>query len=61
MAGLYIILVSMLSMETFIKENHYYLFYLGLSIYPKFLFILDKDLKNVKVDVRVGQKVDTVG
>ena len=61
MAGLFIIFNSMLSMEKFIKDNHYYLFYLALAVYPKFLFILDENLENLKIDVWVGQKVDTVG
>lgn len=54
MAGLFIIFISMLSMEKFLSENHYYLFYLALAVYPKFLFILDEKLENIKVDVRVG-------
>ena len=37
------------------------MYYLGVSFYPKMLFILDQDLKELAVNVRVGQTVDVVG
>jgi 26S proteasome regulatory subunit N1 len=41
--------------------NHYFLYYLVVSMYPRFLITLDEDLKSVATSVRVGQAVDTVG
>ncbi len=35
--------------------------YLGLSLNPKYLFVLDEDLKEMDINVRVGQALDTVG
>jgi 26S proteasome regulatory subunit N1 len=62
LASLFIISMSMLKMEhNFIKNNHYLLYYLGVSFYPKMLFFLDEDLKELSVNVRVGQSVDVVG
>lgn len=37
------------------------LYYLVLAMYPRMMVTLDEDLKPLKVDVRVGQAVDTVG
>ena len=62
LASLFIISMSMLDMQrNFIKNNHYLLYYLGVSFYPKMLFFLDQDLKELNVSVRVGQTVDVVG
>jgi 26S proteasome regulatory subunit N1 len=61
-ASLVILAFSMMNMQEFlIKNNHYLFYYLTLSIYPKMLFFLDEDLKEIKVNVRVGQAIDTVG
>jgi 26S proteasome regulatory subunit N1 len=61
-ASLIILAFSMMNMQEFlIKNNHYILYYLGLAIYPKMLFYLDEELKEMKVNVRVGQAIDTVG
>ena len=35
--------------------------YLGLSLNPKYLFVLDENLKEMDINVRVGQALDTVG
>ena len=61
-AALIVLAFSMLHTEDFlVKNNHYLIYYLSLAINPKMLFFLDEDLKEVKVSVRVGQAVDTVG
>lgn len=60
-ASLMIIAVTMLDMQHSILEaNHYLIYYLGLAFYPKMLFCLDEDLKELDVNVRVGQAVDVV-
>lgn len=52
----------MMNMDEFLVKNHHYmLFYLGLSFYPKMLFVLDENLENVPTNIRVGQGVDVVG
>lgn len=62
LAGLVITAFAMLNFEEFlIKHNHYMLLYLSLAMYPKMLFYVNEDLKEVKTAVRVGQAVDTVG
>ena len=61
-AALMIICYAMLDMEhSFIKNNHYLIYYLGVAFYPKMLFCLDENLKEMDVNVRVGQSVDVVG
>ncbi len=61
-AGLFIIFNAMLDMqENLIKNHHYMLYYTALGIYPKMLFVLDENLENVDVTLRVGQSLDTVG
>jgi hypothetical protein len=37
------------------------LYYLGLVVYPKWLFTIDDKGENVAMDVRVGKAVDVVG
>jgi 26S proteasome regulatory subunit N1 len=62
LAGLITVLYAATDMETFICGNyHYFLFYLVLSMYPRMLVTLNDKLENVKVSVKVGQAVDTVG
>ena len=62
LASLFIISMCMLNMErNFITNNHYLMYYLGVSFYPKMLFFLDEDLNELGVNVRVGQAVDVVG
>jgi 26S proteasome regulatory subunit N1 len=62
MAGLLIMTTLMTNVDEFlIKNNHYMLSYLGLSFNPKYLFVLDQDLKEMGINLRVGQALDTVG
>ncbi|KAJ3081068.1 proteasome regulatory particle base subunit [Quaeritorhiza haematococci] len=42
-------------------SGHYFLYYLVLSMHPRFLITLDENLKSLPVTVRVGQAVDVVG
>lgn len=61
-AGLFITLISMLDAKSIIfGNNHYFLYYLCLSMYPRFLMTLGEDLKQLSVTARVGQAVDVVG
>ena len=61
-ATIMVISMAMLDMEhSFIKNNQYLIYYLGISFYPKMLFCLDENLEELDVDVRVGQTVDVVG
>jgi 26S proteasome regulatory subunit N1 len=61
LAGLIVTSFSMLHFEEFlITKNHYMLFYISLSVYPKMLFYTDANLKEIKTAVRVGQGLDTV-
>lgn len=62
MAGLFIITTSMLDMSVCFHEKfHYILYYLAVSLYPRWLFTIDENLENFPITVRVGQAVDTVG
>ncbi len=55
MAGIFILAHSMLNMEEFlIKNMHYMFFYGALGCSPKIMFALDENLKNLKVNLRVG-------
>ena len=36
------------------------MFYLTLAMYPRMMITLDEDLKPLKVNVRVGEAIDTV-
>lgn len=47
--------------EFILKSNHYMFSYLGLSFNKKYLFLLDEKNEEIKINVRVGQAVDTVG
>jgi 26S proteasome regulatory subunit N1 len=61
-AGLFMFFHSMMNVEEFlIKNNHYLFYYFSLAFYPKMLFIIDENLQNMKINVRVGQAIDTVG
>ncbi|GMM34215.1 proteasome regulatory particle base subunit [Saccharomycopsis crataegensis] len=44
-----------------LSDSHYLLYYLSSAIHPRMLVTVDEDLNPVKVNVRVGQAVDTVG
>ncbi|KAI9752325.1 MAG: proteasome regulatory particle base subunit [Chaenotheca gracillima] len=61
-AGLLTVLVAMIDAKQFIlAESHYLLYFLVVSMYPRFLVTLDEDMKPLTVNVRVGQAVDVVG
>ncbi|KAI8912639.1 armadillo-type protein [Gorgonomyces haynaldii] len=61
-AGLMVVLTSILNAKTFIfGKSHYILYMLTLSMYPRFLMTLDTDLKPLSTTCRVGQAVDVVG
>lgn len=57
------ILVNMMTdmMEFIVKDHHYLIYYFSAGFYPKMLFTLDENLEQVKLNVRVGQGIDTVG
>jgi 26S proteasome regulatory subunit N1 len=60
-AGLLILSILMTNVEEFIvNKNHYMLSYLGMSLNPKHLCIVDEKLQDLQISVRVGQAVDTV-
>jgi 26S proteasome regulatory subunit N1 len=60
--GLFTVLVTLLDSKTFMfGKSHYLLYHLLLSISPRLLMTLDKDLAPVSVSCRVGQAVDVVG
>lgn len=62
LAGILILLLSVTNHEKlFFGRLHTSLYYLVLAMYPRMMFALDEDLKPIKVDIRVGQAVDTVG
>ena len=44
-----------------IKYFHFWGYYLVQSMYPRMCVTLNDKLENVKVSVKVGQAVDTVG
>lgn len=47
--------------DTILKNSHYLLFHIVPAMHPRWLITLDEDLKEIKVPVRVGTAVDTVG
>jgi 26S proteasome regulatory subunit N1 len=62
LAGLITVLYAATDIDTFIcGKFHYFLYYLVLSMYPRMLVTLNEKLENVKVSLKVGQSVDTVG
>lgn len=55
MAGIITLAHSCLDLKNIILDKyHYNLFYLSISMYPKFLFTLNEDLENFPISVRVG-------
>ncbi|KRW98942.1 Armadillo-type fold [Pseudocohnilembus persalinus] len=62
MAGIITFAHSCIDLKNIILDKyHYNIFYLSISMYPKFLFTLDENLENYPTTVRVGQAVDYVG
>jgi 26S proteasome regulatory subunit N1 len=62
LAGLITVLYAATDMDTFIcGKYHYFLYYLVLSMYPRMVVTLNEKLENMKVSLKVGQAVDTIG
>eukprot|EP00127_Corallochytrium_limacisporum_P007277 Clim_evm18s246 gene=Clim_evmTU18s246 len=63
LAGLLVPIVSCLESKDLIlgSKATYLMYAIVLSMYPRLLVTVDKDLKPVQVTVRVGQAVDVVG
>jgi 26S proteasome regulatory subunit N1 len=62
LAGVLTVLYAATDMDVFLcGRHHHFLYFLVLSIYPRFLITLNENLEKVKVSVKVGQAVDTVG
>lgn len=61
-ASLLTVLLASIDSKSFIlADAHYLLYYLVPAMAPRMLVTLDEELQPVKVNVRVGQAVDTVG
>ncbi|KAF8252120.1 26S proteasome regulatory complex, non-ATPase subcomplex, Rpn1 subunit [Wilcoxina mikolae CBS 423.85] len=61
-AGLLMVVVSLLDAKSFILGSHHYLLYFIVpAMHPRFLITLDEEMKPLPVSVRVGQAVDVVG
>lgn len=62
LAGLLTVSIALLDPKSFIlDQNSSLLYYLTPSIQPRMLVTVDEKLEPIKVNVRVGQAVDTVG
>lgn len=62
LAGLLTVCIALLDPKTFIlDQNSNLLYYLTPAIKPRMLVTVDENLEPIKVNVRVGQAVDTVG
>lgn len=62
LGGLLVVLISCLDIKnTILGKAHYLLYFLAVSMRPRFLMTVNEDLESVAVSVRVGQAVDVVG
>ncbi len=62
LAGLLTTVMAGTDMQTFFcGQHHYFLYYLTLSMYPRWLMTVNEQLEPVKCSVRVGQAVENVG
>lgn len=62
LAGLVTVLYAATDIDTFLcGKYHYFLYYLVLAMYPKMLITVNENMEKIKVSVKVGQAVDTVG
>ncbi|KAG0679467.1 proteasome regulatory particle base subunit [Pichia californica] len=62
LAGLLTVCIALLDPKSFIlDQNSNLLYYLTPAIKPRMLVTVDENLEPIKVNVRVGQAVDTVG
>jgi len=53
--------ISVSSRTVVLKNAHYSLFHMAISMYPRILSTFNEDLEPVTTSVRVGQAVDVVG
>lgn len=60
LASLLTVLVGLVS-PSFMLENHQLFYMMNSAIRPKFILTLNEEGEPIKVNVRVGQAVDTVG
>ncbi|THU94718.1 26S proteasome regulatory complex, non-ATPase subcomplex, Rpn1 subunit [Dendrothele bispora CBS 962.96] len=61
-AGLLAVLTAFTDAKGFILDKyHWMLYFLSISMYPRFMITLDENLNHLPVSVRVGQAVDVVG
>lgn len=60
LASLLTVLVGLVS-PSFMLKNHQLFYMLNSAVRPKFILTLDEEGEPIKVNVRVGQAVDTVG
>jgi 26S proteasome regulatory subunit N1 len=61
-AGLLTVMVALIDAKDFVlKDSHYLLYMIALSVQPRWLITVDEELQPVKVNVRVGTAVDVVG
>jgi 26S proteasome regulatory subunit N1 len=61
-AGLLTVMVSLIDAREFaVNDTHYLLYFLAMSVHPRWLMTVDEELKPISVNVRVGQAVDVVG
>ncbi|UXI16019.1 hypothetical protein NH340_JMT01962 [Sarcoptes scabiei] len=61
LAGLLIVLMSLIDPKYTILKAHYLIYYLVPAIQPRMLITFDEQLNPLPVPVRVGQAVDVVG
>lgn len=62
MAGVIVFLTSLFDLKsTLLNKQHFMMYFLGLAMYPKFLFVVNDKLEPMPLNVRVGQAVDVVG
>ena len=62
LAGIIITANAFLDCKGIIQQNeHWMMYYLGLSAYPKWLVTLNGECEEFKVKCKVGNAVDVVG
>ncbi|SCV05542.1 LANO_0H09780g1_1 [Lachancea nothofagi CBS 11611] len=60
LASLLTVLVGLVT-PSFMLDHHYLFYYLNSGVRPKYIMTLNEEGEPIKVNVRVGQAVDTVG
>jgi 26S proteasome regulatory subunit N1 len=62
MAGILTVLHACIDIKgTILDKYHYLLYYLSISMNPRYLTLFDAELNPVRTNVRVGLAVETVG